>query len=189
MKTDIYVKKSKFLSQLLRHKPDLLDLHMDEAGWVPIKELVNSGKFTLEELTEISEKDDKGRYQIDDSKTKIRAVSGHSLDNVFPDLILVVEVPKVLYHGTSSNVIDKIYKTGLSPMTRKYVHLTTDKKRAWDFGKRKGGFPCVICLDVPLMVKDKISFWKPQGKDLCDYYFVREVIQPKYISGTLWSCI
>ena len=32
--------KSKFLSLVLRHKPEVIDLTLDENGWADIKELV-----------------------------------------------------------------------------------------------------------------------------------------------------
>ncbi|WP_294233536.1 RNA 2'-phosphotransferase, partial [uncultured Chryseobacterium sp.] len=76
---------SKFLSLVLRHKPEVINLTLDENGWASVDELMekcakHERSFTLEELTEIVETNDKKRFVFNEDKTRIRANQGHSID-------------------------------------------------------------------------------------------------------------
>ena len=77
-------KVSKFISLLLRHHPEVLNLKMDEHGWVSVIDLVegiNQGQpFTLEDLQTIVATDQKQRYSFNEDGSKIRANQGHSID-------------------------------------------------------------------------------------------------------------
>ena len=177
-------RKSKYLSQLLRHNPDKLGLHMDQAGWVPVSELMSA--FTLSELIELTETDQKQRYQMDQGHTKIRATSGHSIPGIVPDLQQASDIPEELFHGTSKSNLELIYESGsLKPMGRNCIHLTSDIKDAWKVGSRHG-VPAVIVLDSTKMVKDGYKFMKP----ITDrYFFVSNDIPVSYIKKVLWTCI
>ena len=95
---------SKFLSLVLRHKPETVGLALEKDGWIPVERLLeacqNHGKkFTLAELHEVVETNDKKRFTFDETGRKIRANQGHSV---------AVEIgfeeklpPAVLYHGTA----------------------------------------------------------------------------------------
>jgi len=177
-------RKSKYLSQLLRHNPSKLGLHMDQAGWVPVGELMSA--FTLSELTEIVESDQKQRYQMDQGRTKIRATSGHSIPGIIPDLRIATDVPEELYHGTSKANLDLIYESGaLKPMGRNCIHLTSDQEDAWKVGSRHGS-PVVIVLDSAKMVTDGYEFKKPVTDR---YFFIDSDIPVSYIKRVLWTCI
>ena len=178
------IKKSKYLSQLLRHRPDKLSLHMDQAGWVPIEEL--KSEFSLSELITIVNTDQKQRYQMDQGHTKIRATSGHSIPGVVPDLRTTTDVPGELFHGTSKVNLDLIYKSGaLKSMGRNYIHLTSDQKDAWKVGSRHGT-PVVIILDSARMIADGYEFMKPVTDR---YFFVSNDIPVSYIKKVLWTCM
>jgi putative RNA 2'-phosphotransferase len=182
MENKSLTRKSKYLSQLLRHNPGKLGLHMDQAGWVPVSELMSA--FTLSELIEIVGSDQKQRYQMDQGHTKIRATSGHSIPGIVPDLRVADTVPAELYHGTSKENLDLIYKSGsLKPMCRNYIHLTSDQKDAWKVGSRHGT-PVVIVLDSARMVADGYEFMKPVTDR---YFFVTSDIPVDYIKKTIWT--
>jgi putative RNA 2'-phosphotransferase len=73
---------SKFLSYVLRHHPELIDLNLDENGWANVNELIsksanNSQGFTFEELDEIVQTNNKKRFIFNEDKTRIRANQGH----------------------------------------------------------------------------------------------------------------
>lgn len=177
-------RKSKYLSQLLRHNPDKLGLHMDQAGWVSIDELMSV--FTLSELIAIVESDKKQRYQMDQGQTKIRATSGHSIPGIIPDLQLATDIPGELFHGTSKTNLDLIYKSGaLKSMGRNYIHLTSDLEDAWKVGSRHGT-PVVIVLDAVKMTTDGYEFTKPVTDR---YFFVSNDIPVSYIKKILWTCM
>jgi putative RNA 2'-phosphotransferase len=96
--------KSKFLSLVLRHEPELVGITLDEAGWVSVDELLAGCRrkghpITMEELREIVRTSDKQRYALSGDGARIRANQGHS---VKVDLGHEPAVPpEVLYHGTA----------------------------------------------------------------------------------------
>ena len=111
------VKLGKFISLILRHKPETIDLKLDENGWADTKELIEkiskSGReidFTT--LERIVNENNKKRYSFNEDKTKIRAVQGHSIE-VNLELKEVVP-PTILYHGTAFKNLESIKKEGMA---------------------------------------------------------------------------
>jgi putative RNA 2'-phosphotransferase len=161
MESDL-VHKSKFLSLVLRHKPDEIGLTLDPNGWVDVQELItkaNSKGIRLDAtlLDEIVEKNDKKRFAFNSDKTKIRANQGHSLTTV--DLQLKPTVPPdTLYHGTATRFWDSIVKVGLIKGSRQYVHLSPDEKTAIKVGQRHGT-PKVLKIDAKTMHDKGIEFF------------------------------
>ena len=134
-------KTSRFLSLILRHKPEAAGIALDEHGWANVAELVHGMRavgypISKAILEEIVATDDKQRYSIDKCKTRIRANQGHSIS---VDVELAeVEPPEYLWHGTAKKYLDSIYDMGLVPKSRLYVHLSSDEETAVDVGKRHG---------------------------------------------------
>lgn len=134
-------KISKFLSLILRHAPETVGLSLDENGWVKVQNLrkacAEHGKsFTVAELEEVVATNDKKRFSFDETRTKIRANQGHSLD---------VEIefekrtpPEILYHGTAEINVGAIFSSGLQKMKRHHVHLSVDTETARTVGARYG---------------------------------------------------
>jgi len=131
---------SKFISLILRHKPETIGITLDEHGWANVAELIERiGKtrpFDMEMLEEIVRTDKKQRYSFSDDKTLIRANQGHSIpvDVELP----VTEPPEHLYHGTGQKYVESIDRTGLLPKSRLYVHLSADTETAVKVGRRHG---------------------------------------------------
>ena len=104
-------KLSKFISLVLRHKPDAAGITLDEHGWANVDELLagvnHSGrKINMEILEEIVKTDSKQRYSFNQDKTLIRANQGHS---VLVDVELKEqEPPEFLYHGTAARFLKSI---------------------------------------------------------------------------------
>lgn len=77
-----YEKISKYMSMILRHRPEVIGIRLDEHGWADVDELIEGiakkKKFNREILEEIVRTDEKQRYSFNDDKTKIRANQGHS---------------------------------------------------------------------------------------------------------------
>ena len=91
---------SKFLSLILRHKPQIIGLELDEHGWADVEELIrrvkNLDRATLEQIVAT---DEKQRYSFSADKKLIRANQGHSIP---VDVELTeLEPPEILYHGTA----------------------------------------------------------------------------------------
>lgn len=154
------VQVSKFLSKHLRHEPERLGLTLAEGGWVPIDELLAACArqrfpITRAELDEVVARNDKQRFAIDPSGTRIRANQGHS---VAVDLLLEpAEPPDVLYHGTGHRVAEVIAQQGLLKMGRHHVHLSCDVPTAERVGARHGR-PVVFAVDAAAMRQEGHTF-------------------------------
>lgn len=153
-------KISKFISLVLRHKPEEANVTMDECGWVNVEELVKGVAakypgFTLEDLEEIVRTDEKGRYRFSHFRTSIRANQGHSIP---VDLGLEPEEPpRRLYHGSGMKYKDGIMKDGILPKSRQYVHLSTDIPTAIAVGERHGE-AVVFEIEADEMYEDGYEF-------------------------------
>lgn len=158
---DELVKLSKFLSLVLRHKPETIGLKIDPQGWASVAELLNkveaSGRsLTLEKLKEVVRENDKQRFGFNEDFSKIRARQGHSLA---VDLQLVPqEPPTTLYHGTVNKNLASIKEKGLSRQSRQHVHLSADKATALAVGSRYGK-PVVLEIDAQEMNKKGHLFY------------------------------
>lgn len=153
---------SQFLSLILRHKPEVIGITLDEHGWANVDELVRGvaktyKEFNLKTLERIVESDEKQRYSFNDNHTLIRANQGHSIP-VDVELEKVVP-PECLYHGTGVKYKESIDKQGLIPKSRLYVHLSSDVKTALTVGKRHGD-PIVYTVISGKMHKDGYEFFK-----------------------------
>lgn len=73
-------KLSKWLSYVLRHEPESINLSVDKRGWANVSELLAkaNNSLTIEILEEIVTEDDKQRYSFNEDETMIRANQGHS---------------------------------------------------------------------------------------------------------------
>ena len=155
------VKVSKFLSYVLRHKPEAIGLELDEGGWASVEDLLNlantSGKnITRQTIEEVVATNDKGRFAFNADQTKIRAVQGHSRP---VDLALEpIQPPDVLFHGTATRFLDSIMETGLSPQNRQHVHLSATEETALKVGQRHGK-PVVLKIDTATMHGDGFKFY------------------------------
>ena len=73
-------KISKFLSLLLRHKPQTIGLKLDANGWADIDEIIEKSKnirLNRALIDEVVAQNDKQRFIIKDNR--IRANQGHSI--------------------------------------------------------------------------------------------------------------
>ena len=165
--------KSKFLSLLLRHQPEKLELNMDPEGWVEVTELLEKTEWTMKELEEIVDTNNKKRFGFSDDKTKIRARQGHSL-NV--DLQLKeLPPPSPLYHGTAQKNFDNIKEKGILKMNRQHVHLSDELDTARNVGSRHGT-PFVFELDTKQMQEDGIKFYLSDNG-----VWLTDDVEPKYL--------
>ncbi len=137
----VMVKTSKFLALVLRHDPDRVGIALDEAGWVDVSTLLQAlaargRSLTRAELEQVVAENDKKRFEIDGSGTRIRASQGHSVpvELGYP----TATPPDVLYHGTVAGSLDSIFRSGLVPGARHHVHLSADQATATRVGARRG---------------------------------------------------
>jgi putative RNA 2'-phosphotransferase len=132
---------SKFLSFVLRHRPDSIGLTLDAQGWVSIEALVAAANahghpLDVELLHQVVLGSDKQRFALSADGSRIRANQGHSVevDLGLPD----TEPPELLYHGTATRFVASIRAQGLLPNERQHVHLSPTQLIALEVGARHG---------------------------------------------------
>ncbi len=153
---------SRFISLILRHKPETIGITLDEHGWADVQALIDGinaiGKYHLdmELLEEIVRTDEKQRYSFSEDRTLIRANQGHSIP---VDVELEEKTPPdVLWHGTGEKYVSSIDGQGLIPKSRLYVHLSVDIDTARKVGSRHGK-PVIYKIDCKKMVEDGYHFY------------------------------
>ncbi len=161
---------SKFLSLVLRHKPQEIGILLDANGWANIDELIEKSRskgiyLTFDTIEEVVLTNDKQRFALSDDCCRIRANQGHS---VSVDLqLLKTEPPAFLYHGTVDKFIDSIKKSGLQKMSRQHVHLSKDHETAHKVGSRRGA-PVILKINAGQMHNDGYAFYcSENGVWLC----------------------
>jgi putative RNA 2'-phosphotransferase len=141
MDTKRAIHLSKFLSLVLRHKPEAIGITLDSGGWVNVAELLaatdrHGQVLSLDELRGIVTTSDKKRFAFSEDGQKIRASQGHSVQ---VDLGYQPSVPpERLYHGTVERFLDRIRRDGLLKGRRHHVHLSIDRPTAARVGERRG---------------------------------------------------
>jgi putative RNA 2'-phosphotransferase len=159
--TDNPAQLSKFISYILRHKPDSIGLTLDAQGWALIDELIDKSKasgaaFGRVDLLKVVDGNDKKRFSISNDGQRIRAAQGHS---VTVELGLVAqEPPPVLYHGTATRFVSSILAEGLKPQSRQQVHLSADEMTAHRVGQRHGK-PVILTIEAPRMYAEGFKFF------------------------------
>ncbi len=167
---------SRFLSLILRHKPETIGIKLDENGWANVTELLNkiNKGVTFEMLEEIVETNDKKRFAFNEDKTKIRASQGHS---VKVDLeLMVLAPPNILYHGTADRFVDSIINEGIKVKSRTHVHLSDNYETAVNVGSRHGRV-VVLEIDAKRMWDDGYKFYLSENK-----VWLADGVPSKYIN-------
>ena len=157
-----YERVSKFISLVLRHKPQEANLVLDKFGYARTSELIAGVKkkypeFNKDILIKIVETDEKQRYSFKDNGKLIRANQGHS----FPvDLGLEAQKPPLLlFHGTSTKYLDSIMEKGIISKSRQYVHLSKDVDTAHTVGLRHGAGTVILVVSAEQMWEDGYKFF------------------------------
>jgi putative RNA 2'-phosphotransferase len=170
---------SKFLSLVLRHKPETIGLKLDEAGWTDVEELLaacarHGKRLTREGLDRIVAENDKKRFAFSDDGQRIRASQGHS---VKVDLgYSPAEPPETLYHGTAPQFLDSIRAEGLRAGQRHHVHLSRDRETASRVGQRRGK-PVILCVAAGRMHREGHAFFISANG-----VWLTETVPPSYLS-------
>ena len=153
---------SKFLSYVLRHKPEEIGLSVDSGGWADIDALLARSTVDLdrETLERIVADSDKKRFSISPDGMRIRANQGHSFA---VDLGLEpITPPDLLYHGTARRNLDAIRAEGLDKRGRLHVHLSPDQNTARAVGMRHGT-PVVLTVAAGRMHDEGHAFFRSQN--------------------------
>ena len=115
------IKVSKFLSLVLRHKPERIELLLDQGGWAKVDELLlkaNQAGVSLNKdlLQWLVDNNDRQRFSFCQDRQRIRANYGHSIP-VNLDFV-PSKPPEFLFHGTATRFVESIKRQGLVPRKR-----------------------------------------------------------------------
>jgi putative RNA 2'-phosphotransferase len=152
----------RYLSYVLRHRPDELGLVLQSGGWVGVEELLgamaDAGRpLSRQGLERVVADDGKGCFSFDEGGDRIRANQGHSVD---VDLELEpVAPPEVLFHGTVKRFLASIHDLGLVRGSRHHVHLSADRETATTVGSRRGR-PVLLTVDAAAMAQEGHVFFR-----------------------------
>ena len=169
---------SKKISYILRHHPEEYDVELDDYGYTPLDILISKinekdkENITLQDIINAVNTSDKQRFEI--KSDKIRALYGHS-----KSLVIIKEIgtpPDVLYHGTNEEAYEKIKTEGILPMSRQFVHLSTDIPTAKTVAKRRSNDIVILKVNAKAALKDKVEFFIGNSNT----WLVKKV-DPKYI--------
>ncbi|MGE4546129.1 MAG: RNA 2'-phosphotransferase [Pedobacter sp.] len=157
-------KLSKYLSRILRHTPDQIGIRLDSQGWTDIDELLRASKLhgipvSRDEVEKIAALGtDKRRFEI--IGNMIRATHGHSVE---VDLGIPETPPALLFHASPTRNLDGIFREGLQPGKRKYVHLSESPGTAQKVAARHGGNGILLEVAAAEMYEAGFDFY--QGLD------------------------
>ena len=177
-------KTSKFLSFILRHKPESIGMVLNGAGWADVGELLeacesNGQLISYEDLKMIVKNDNKRRYEFSDDMKLIRASQGHSISI---ELGYSAKIPPaVLYHGTAQHYLAAIKQAGLLKQKRHHVHLTESGATATQVGARYGQ-AVLLTIDALAMSKNGFVFYQSHND-----VWLTELVPPEYISFPFFS--
>lgn len=177
---DRIVETSKFLSYVLRHRPDAIGIALDSEGWTEIDALLAAaaadGRRLDRALIEaVVASNDKQRFALSPDGMRIRAVQGHSTSAV-QITHRALTPPPVLYHGTASRFVAAIQRQGLRPGARHHVHLSQEVATAVSVGARHG-VPVVLQVDAAAMHAAGFTFFQADNG-----VWLTGAVLPRYLS-------
>ena len=155
------VEISKFLSLVLRHKPETIGIQLNENGWTDVDKLIEKSnsygiKFDKEILTLVVGTNSKKRFAFNETLDKIRANQGHSVNIELG--YINQKPPEILFHGTGEKSVQSILSSGLEKRSRQHVHLSSDIETAVKVGQRHGR-PVVFKVFAEQMHIDNFEFF------------------------------
>jgi len=172
------VQLSKFLSYVLRHRPERVGLSLDEGGWARVDELLQAAhqagvSLSEELLRQVVEQSDKKRFAFSEDGLRIRADYGHSIPVELG--LQPVAPPEFLYHGTAKRFVASIRRQGLRRRGRNYVHLSPDEHTAIGVGQRHGK-PVILVVQARRMHETGFTFYRSESG-----IWLTEEVPPGYI--------
>ena len=169
---------SKFLSLVLRHRPERIGIQLDAQGWTPVDDLLRQAvrhgwTITRADLEDVIARSDKQRFALSDDRQHIRANQGHTVEVELGNQ--PAEPPEWLFHGTFPGAVGAIRRQGLQKMKRHHVHLSADEQTAVAVGQRRGR-PVLLRIASARMHGDGFPFYVT-----ANHVWLTDHVPPEYI--------
>jgi len=170
---------SRFLSLVLRHAPESLDLQLDESGWARVSDLIDGMKrqgkrMDLPRLVHLVDASSEKRFEFSDDGLFIRATTGHSI--LLQRNHVEQAPPRWLYHGTSSTSMPAIVRHGIGKQSRDFVHLWSDRATAKKSAARHDK-AIVLEVAAQLMVQHGYRFFVTEN-----HIWLTDHVPPDYLN-------
>lgn len=177
------IKIRKFLSLILRHQPQSINISLDSEGWADLNLLIKNAnqiaKFspplTRDKIQTVVDTNDKKRFELSTDGERIRAVQGHSTEQVNRSYEPKIP-PDILYHGTAKHSLDSILRDGLLPQQRHHVHLSADIHTAKKVGIRHGRL-VILQIDTTAMHAQGFKFYQAENG-----VWLTDNVEPKFLT-------
>ncbi|HEX5607817.1 MAG TPA: RNA 2'-phosphotransferase [Candidatus Binatia bacterium] len=152
---------SRFLTYILRHRPQDYPLVFDEHGfvdWRDVVQLVQERYYdvTEEQIRAVVVDAEKKRFEL--AGDKVRATYGHSFPIDFGQQS--VQPPDSLYYGTARDLAQSMLRNGLKPRDRQYVHLSVSAEEAESVARRHDPTPAVIVVQAGAAHDEGVRFYR-----------------------------
>jgi putative RNA 2'-phosphotransferase len=178
------VRISRFLSRVLRHRPQEAGLALDVHGWADVDAVLAGAQrrglaLDRETLLRVVAENDKQRFALSPDGQRIRANQGHSLP---VDLDLEpLAPPDVLYHGTAAQFLESIRREGLRRGRRQHVHLSPDAATAARVGGRRGTAIVLAVQAARMHAEGHVFYRSANGVWLTDHVPVAYLSFPESV--------
>ncbi|MFK7920328.1 MAG: RNA 2'-phosphotransferase [Bacteroidia bacterium] len=151
----------KFISLVLRHRPQMIGIALDPEGWTEVEQLLtqlakHGTTINRQQLDYLAEHNNKTRARYSEDGLRIRAQQGHSI-KVELDYEPVAP-PEFLYHGTAERFVQSISQSGLNKRKRHHVHMSGDLETASQVGSRHGKL-VILEVEAARMHEDGYQFY------------------------------
>lgn len=171
---------SKTMALVLRHKPWLYELELDDEGWTSLDALLEGLRearpswrnLTVADIDEVVGSSPKRRYERQGDR--IRALYGHSV----PGHLLKTPAapPETLYHGTIEAALGAIRQGGLRPMSRQYVHFSVDVDMATQVAGRRQGKIVLLIIRAGQAHRAGVPFYAGN-----EFVWLADRVPPEFI--------
>jgi putative RNA 2'-phosphotransferase len=151
---------SRFLTYLLRHRPQEYPLVFDRRGfadWRDVVELLQERFYdvTEDDIRAVVTDSQKQRFELQEDK--VRATYGHSFPVELGEE--ATAPPEKLYYGAARDLAQSMLRHGLKPRDRQYVHLSISAEEAESVARRHDPSPAIIIVDAQSAHSEGIRFF------------------------------
>ncbi len=158
------VRISKTVAFLLRHRPDVGGLVLDDGGWVAVTALTVSvsqlmgAEVSVERLLSACAEGPTRRFEMEDLRIRSLRRAEPAVDADTRR----VQPPDILYHAATDADVARFRESGeIFVGPDRHVFLSSDEAQAWRVAHRmQGGAPCVLYVDAARARRHGVKFFR-----------------------------